>query len=60
MKQGSQYMGLLWTGKPIISCGMGQVVKAGQTISVVNFIKINRIEKPIPVTNDMLQVSLAF
>lgn len=63
MKQGSQYMGLLQTGKPIISCGVGQVVKAGQTITVINrhsFIEINGIEQLIPVINNMLQVSLAF
>lgn len=56
-------MGLLQTGKPIISCGVGQVAKAGQTISVVNgrsFIEINGIEQLIPVINNMLQVSLAF
>lgn len=42
---------------------MGQVAKAGQTITVINghsFTEINGIEQLIPVINNMLQVSLAF
>jgi len=42
---------------------MGQVAKAGQTVSVVNgqsFIEINGIDQLISVINNMLQVSLSF
>lgn len=41
---------------------MGQVAKAGQTITVVNghsFSEINGIEQLIPVINNILQVSIA-
>lgn len=42
---------------------MGQLAKAGQTVSVTNghsFIEINEIEQFIPAVNNLLQVSLAF
>lgn len=53
MEQGGKYIGLLWTGKPIISCGTGQAAKAGQTIGH-SFTEINRKEPLIPVINNML------
>lgn len=53
MEQRAKYIGLLWTGKPIISCGIGQVAKAGQTIRH-SFPEINGKEQLIPVINNML------
>lgn len=53
MEQRAKYIGLLWTGKPIISCGTGQVAKAGQTMGH-SFIEMNGKEQLIPVINNML------
>lgn len=53
MEQRAKYIGLLWTGTPITSCGTGQVAKAGQTIGHC-FTEINGKEQLIPVINNML------
>lgn len=53
MEQRAKYIGLLWTGKPIISCGTGQVAEPGQTIGH-SFIEMDGKEQLIPVINNML------
>lgn len=53
MEQRAKNIGLLWTGKPIISCGTGQVAKAGQTTGH-SFIEMDGKEQLIPVINNKL------
>lgn len=53
MEQRAKNIGLLWTGKPIISCCTGQVAKADQTTGH-SFIEMDGKEQLIPVINNKL------